>query len=410
MKQPCPYCGNNPVPHFLYFYNESLNVWFTPLRRMLLYNGLTNAMKRWGFGKNVGEFFFRLALSLGAITIQYDIKACKVRRAKVMWEEAQRRGFRMGELLLFGRPFDCYWTEKTEGQLKKHLLFSGLPRPSGYSNPLLDSMDDKWIFKKIMMQNDLPVSRGGCCWGFFQAKKIFKRIQSLAPAGDPPFPVIVKPRAGSRGRHSTTFVSTETDLKKALRIARQLCYWVMVEEQLFGPVYRATVINFVLRGVLRGDGPEVTGDGRNTISHLVEIKNNLPHEGVKNILLDAEAGLFLSRQGLGFSSIPALGLVVAISEKIGVNYGGSSSEDYDICHPDNKALFEKAARILGDPIVGFDFIIPNITQSYKDQRCGFIEVNTLPFINLHHDPLRGRPRNVAAAVWDMLELNVNGNL
>jgi D-alanine-D-alanine ligase-like ATP-grasp enzyme len=102
------------------------------------------------------------------------------------------------------------------------------------------------------------------------------------------------------------------------------------------------------------------------------------------------------------SYVPDAGQAVNLSEKIGVNYGGSSSEDYDICHPDNKELFLRAAEVLGDPLVGFDFIISDISLSYKHQKCGFIEVNSLPFINLHHDPLLGAPRNAAALVWDML--------
>jgi cyanophycin synthetase len=85
-----------------------------------------------------------------------------------------------------------------------------------------------------------------------------------------------------------------------------------------------------------------------------------------------------------------------------VNYGGSSSEDFEICHPENKKLFVKAAKSLGDPIVGFDFIIPDISQPWQEQKCGFIEANSLPFINLHHDPLLGQPRNVAAKVWEMI--------
>jgi D-alanine-D-alanine ligase-like ATP-grasp enzyme len=110
----------------------------------------------------------------------------------------------------------------------------------------------------------------------------------------------------------------------------------------------------------------------------------------------------LSRQNLKLLSVLDKGQTINLSEKIGVNYGGSSGEDFEICHPDNKELFVRAAKILGDPIVGFDFIISDITQSYARQKCGFIEVNSLPFINLHHDPLHGTPRNVAAKVWEMV--------
>lgn len=233
-------------------------------------------------------------------------------------------------------------------------------------------------------------------------------------------PVIVKPRAGSRGRHSTTFVYTLEDLKQAYKIAKKLCFWVIVEEQLMGPVFRATLINYELCGVLRGDPPQIIGDGAHNIEELITIKNSQPHPGVKDVIIDEGMEKFIERQisvklkakseklwslpaaNSYFNYIPALGEIIQLSEKIGVNYGGSSSEDFEICHPDNKELFIRAAKVLGDPVVGFDFIIPDITKSWKEQNCGFIEANSLPFINLHHDPLLGAPRNVAAKVWEMM--------
>jgi D-alanine-D-alanine ligase-like ATP-grasp enzyme len=124
--------------------------------------------------------------------------------------------------------------------------------------------------------------------------------------------------------------------------------------------------------------------------------------GVKDIAVDAAMELFLARQNLKASSVLKTGETIYLSEKIGGNYGGSCSEDFEICHPDNKELFLRAAEVLGDPIVGFDFIIPDVAVSWRRQQCGFIEANSLPFINLHHDALLGKPRNAAAMVWDMM--------
>jgi hypothetical protein len=433
MKTPCPYCGNNPVPHRFYWYSESLNIFLTPFRQKILYNPLSRFFKGKMWPGKIGKFFLDLGLFFGVVSLMRDVRHCKVRRAQVLWEEAQKRGIDMSELLLFGRPVDVYVAEKKYPLSIIHnplpskirdkrlrIIFNGLPRPAGYVNKWLDLMDDKWLFKKAMLENGLPVPTGASCSSFSQARENFNRIQK---------PVIVKPRAGSRGRHSTTFVSSESDLKKAFKIAKQLCRWVIVEEQLFGPVYRATVIGgpstslgtSKLAGVLRGDPPFVTGDGLHSIADLISAKNSQPHPGVhpvescdagsrqvgtfnrvKDIAADASCEVFLSRQNLTLSSVLEKGTVVNLSEKIGVNYGGSSSEDFDICHADNKELFLRAARVLGDPVVGFDYIIPDITKSYKEQRTGFIEVNSLPFINLHHDPLLGAARNAAALVWDML--------
>jgi len=268
-----------------------------------------------------------------------------------------------------------------------------MPRPRGYDDAALDTLDDKSAFKKKFSKAGLPVPKVGSVWNFRQAKKIFRKI---------PKPVIVKPRAGSRGRHSTTFINTEAELRKAYKIAKQLCFWVIVEQHIKGPVYRATLVDFKLRGVLRGDPPQVTGDGKQSIEELVTLKNQQPHEGVKDVVLDEKTNIFLSRQNLHRASVLPAGEKIALSEKIGVNYGGSSSEDFEICHEDNKKLFELAAKVADDPIVGFDYIISDIAKSYKGQTTGFIEANSMPFINLHHDPLLGRPQNVAKYVWELV--------
>jgi hypothetical protein len=422
MKTTCVYCGKNPVPHWFYRYSESLNILLTWPRQKFLYNPLTGFFAKREWSSFLEKLFLDLGMFLGVIKLRGDVSLCKIRRAQVLWEEAEKRGIKMRELIIFGRAVDTYVAEKIRNP-QSAIVFNGLPRPAGYVNKWLDLMDDKWLFKKIMMENNLPVPMGASCSNFRQARKIFNEIQNISPNLKS---VIVKPRAGSRGRHSTTFVRSEADLKKAFKIAKKLCYWVMVEEQLFGPVYRATIIDGHLAGVLRGDPPQVLGDGVHSIADLIGIKNSLPHQGVKDIVINDEMKRFTKRQlnqpGFGAKGhprlkdylktedapwsldeyIPLSDEIITLSEKIGVNYGGSSSEDYDICHPDNKELFITAAKVLGDPIVGFDFIIPNITVSWKNQKCGLIEVNSLPFINLHHDPLLGTPRNAAALVWNML--------
>lgn len=390
------------MPHRLYWYEESLNILFTPIRQKLIYNPCSRWLKKFIIPP-FSAFLFYCAKFFGILRLRADRTACKVRRAQVLWEEAEKRGIAMSEVLLFGKPIDVYVAERLNNQpigqsanqhiSQRGIIFSGLPRPQGYDNRWLELMDDKFLLKQKLRAANFPVPRGGSVTGTAAALKIFGRIDK---------PAIVKPRAGSRGRHTTTFIYSEADLRRAVKIAQQLCHWVIVEEQLTGPIFRATVIGGKLAGVLRGDEPQITGDGQHKISELIGIKNPRSHPGVKDIIIDDAMELFLSRQNLDINSVPYSGRLVSLSEKIGVNYGGSSSEDYEICHPDNKELFLRAAAVVGDPIVGFDFIIPNITRSFREQKCGFIEANSLPFINLHHDPLLGSPRNAAALVWDLV--------
>ncbi len=174
----------------------------------------------------------------------------------------------------------------------------------------------------------------------------------------------------------------------------------------------------------------MVGDGTSSLNQLIDTKNTTRDTEVGEVEKDQKMAWFLKRQlscdgkielsqeelikpwkmvshnrwdKSIFEYMPQKGEIVYLSEKIGLSYGGDSAEEYDICHPDNKEIFEKAARVFGDPIIGFDFMIPDIAKSWKEQRCGFLEANTVPFINLHHDPHKGTPRNVAAKVWDLME-------
>ena len=83
--------------------------------------------------------------------------------------------------------------------------------------------------------------------------------------------------------------------------------------------------------------------------------------------------------------------------------GASNTDVTDDIHLDNRVLLENIGALLKDPLVGVDFIMQDASRSWREQeRAGVIECNSLPFIDLHHYPLNGAPRNVAGALWDII--------
>ena len=115
-KTNCLYCGNNPVPHFVNWYFESLNVLLTPLRLRLLDNFFSNWLRYPARKVNLPFLAVRIFRLIGIISYQTEVKQCKVRRAQVLWEEAGKRGIEMVELLLFGKSFDTYVAWKVNGK------------------------------------------------------------------------------------------------------------------------------------------------------------------------------------------------------------------------------------------------------------------------------------------------------
>ncbi len=392
MPNKCRACGNNPTPHALAWFSESLTLMLNSLNQLV-----GNSFINRGFSRGFEWFttgallFFR---KIGVVKINTDPAQIPGLRGKVLWDEAVKRGIPIHTILFAGKGTDTYGV--TIG--KKQLYFSGIPRlphtPSGSEW----WMDDKAILKKKLQAAGLPVARGGVFSRYSPLVKMFAALEK---------PVIIKPRLGSRGRHTTTNIFEEKDLYKAFKSAKQLCYWVIMEEHLVGSVYRGTCIDGVLVGVLRGDPPRITGDGIHTINELVVEKNNHKHQQVHDVVLGSEHAEFLARQGHTFDTVLPAGKTIDLIEKIGISYGGYSAEVTAVVHPEIKRSLEAAARIVGDPILGFDFIIEHIADDPTRQKWGIIECNGVPFINLHHFPIEGASNNVARHVWDFVEKNID---
>ena len=259
-------------------------------------------------------------------------------------------------------------------------------------------MDNKAVLKEKFRKAGLPVAKGGAVSTLKEAKKLFK---TLTP------PVIAKPFSGSGSRHTVLHIMNEADLSNGFRIAKQIAPKVVIEEELTGSVYRATVVDGVFAAALRRDQPHVTGDGVSTITELVEKANEHPKRSgpyFHKMKLDEVAEEELRWQGLTVDSVLPKGVRATLHQKINWSVGGTTADVTDETHPDNRALFEEVARVLKAPIVGLDFIIEDMSRSWKEQeRLGILECNSMPFFDNHHLPFEGEPRNVAALIWDAME-------
>ncbi len=386
----CPYCGNNQVPHTITLINDYLALLNKPLE-WLGSSRLGQQIER--FFSLLGPPLVRLAAAGGMITFNTDSSKAPNGRSQVIWEEAQRRSIPMKQLVFFGKPLDTYIAKLPN----RTIVFNSLPVPAKLQTSAIRWMDDKLKLKKKLMAAGIPVARGGAFMNFAPMLRLFRQIDK---------PVIVKPAVGSRGRHTTTFIYTEEQLKKAFDIGKQLARSLVMEEHLTGSVYRGTIIGDKLVGVLRGDPPRVTGDGTSTITQLIAKKNAAKHPKVKDVVVTALTKDFLARSSYTIESVLPKDKIIDLTEKIGISYGGFAAEDFTITHPKTKQILERAGRAVNFPTMGFDFIIQDITKDPDEQKWGIIECNSLPFIDLHHHPLQGEPVNAASAVWDFWEVSL----
>lgn len=384
-KVICTYCGDSYVNHTLSQIGSFLAVTFDA--HVINITRYAPQFIRI-FVDKIFLVFFEFMVWSGMARLSDDIDKAKTFRSRVIWEEARRRGIEMRQVFMFGQALDLY-RGIINGQT---VYFDSLPIPTELS-VLSQNWDDKILLKDKLSAKNIPVPKyfSFNIFTLSQAEKKFAEFQK---------PVIVKPRVGSRGRHTVTNIQTIEQFRKAVTVVRQISMFISMEEHLDGDVCRATFVAGKLMGFYRGGSPYVIGDGKKTILELIKEKDSHRQDRVEKIDINDEVKDYLSRSGFHLEDILSEGVRLSLTYRTGRLFGGVTREMLDELHPSFVPILTEAAKIVGLPVLGFDCIVKDPTKDALTQRWGIIECNTLPFIDLHYYALEGKPKNIAGAIWD----------
>lgn len=389
-KSSCSYCGDAPVAHAL-FYFDSLMSAITEPHISWVVRRAPAFLKT--FADWLPAFTFKTFALIGLARFSGDISRANTFRSRVVWEEAQRRGIRMEQLILFGKPMEFYRAFIKIKSKTREIFFQSLPIPPEFMEFKKD-WDNKFVLKEELQKYDIPVPAYRRL-PLFSSKKINKIFESLSK------PLIIKPKLGSRGRHTVTNIRTLADFQKAIKVSKAMSPFLVAEEHLEGYVCRATVVTGKLVGFYRGETPFIVGDGIKTVRELIAEKDEKRPARVEKVTLGSELEEHISRFGFSMDDVPSKGAKFSLTHRVGRLFGGATKEMLDEAHPSFAPIFERAGKATGLAVAGFDAIIPDPTQPADAQRWGVIECNTLPFIDLHYYALEGKPKNIAGMIWDL---------
>lgn len=392
-KSSCSYCGDAPINHFFSFLESMVSITLDNYaKRIIKY--VPFFVK--DFVDLIPEFLFRTLAFLKLASFSKDIDKANTFRSKIIWEEAKKRGIIMEQVIFLGKPLDQYRAKLKFKNETKFFYFESIPiRPEFLDTT--KNWDDKVIMKREFEKYGIPVPAyfSLSSFTFFRLKKIEEIFNKLSK------PIIIKPRVGSRGRHTITNINDLKHFREGINIAKQICSYLVVEEHLKGNVCRATLVDGVLGGFYKGHAPTLIGDGKKTIRELIEEKDKKRESRVEPIRMGKELYDHILRSGFTVSDILPIGVSLPLTHHVGRLFGGTTREMIQDLHPSFIHIFEKAAKIVDLSVVGFDCIIPDSTMDAYSQKWGIIECNSLPFIDLHYYALEGKPKNIAGMIWDM---------
>jgi len=383
----CVYCGDSPTNHFFsYVENLALSIPQKHFNIALRYTShfIVSSLD------NARPIIFATLAFFGFAKFKDDIEGVKSFRSRVIWEEALRRGLHMEQVYIYSKPLETYRVS-IGGQRQ---YFFSLPIPPKRLKTVED-WDDKCFLKQELLRHKIPVPKFVSLPFFnLDTKKYFNLFEK---------PIIVKPREGSRGRHTTTNIYTSAEFEKAIKIGGIISSNLIMEEHLEGDICRATVVDGKLAGFYRAGTPKITGDGKKTVRELIEEKNENRPERIGVVKVGREIEEFIARLGFTPQSVVPNGHSLSLTHRTGRLFGGMTKEMIDELHPSFISILENAAKVTSLPVAGFDCVIPDPTKEAGAQKWGIIECNTLPFIDLHYYALEGKPRNIAGMIWDLWE-------
>ena len=259
---------------------------------------------------------------------------------------------------------------------------------------------DKEATKRVLESCGVPVPKG----------TVINFFDDLEDAVDyvGGYPIVVKPLDGNHGRGITIDIRSWEEAAAAYDAARAVSRSVIIEKYYLGRDHRVLVVDGKVVAVAERVPAHVVGDGRLTISELVEETNRDPNRGdghdnvLTRIILDRNSYALMERQGFTLDTVLHKNEICYLRATANLSTGGIAVDRTDEIHPQNAWLAQRIVKIIGLDIAGIDIVTTDISRPLRETDGVVVEVNAAPGFRMHVAPSQGIPRNVAAAVIDML--------
>jgi cyanophycin synthetase len=259
---------------------------------------------------------------------------------------------------------------------------------------------DKEKTKNILASMGARVPQGKVIYSFSELEDAIPRLGG--------FPIVIKPLNGNHGRGITIDIKSWEHAEIAYDRAKEVSKGVIVEHFYQGRDHRILVVNHKVVAVAERVPAHVVGNGKATISALIDQENQDPRrgEGHDNVLtlikLDDSTDEVLSNQGYTLDTVLPLDQICYLRATANLSTGGIAIDRTDEIHPETLWLAERVSKIIDLDVAGIDVVTTDISKTLAEADGVIVEVNAAPGLRMHISPSVGVGRNVAAPIISML--------
>lgn len=265
---------------------------------------------------------------------------------------------------------------------------------------------DKLLTKELLNSQNVPVAEGNEVCNIISLLKEGERIG---------YPLVLKPRFGSKGKGVIINIKNEHDLVHSYNSLKNEFNDLIIEKYIEGNDYRVCVIDYNVVAVSLRVPPFVVGDGVSNIKELIRKLNDNPKRGydhekpLTKVKIDQQVIDYLNKQGYDLTSILSDGVKIFLRENANLSTGGMAIDCTDEICEENKEICVRTAKAIGLDICGVDIKTVDISKPLYGTGA-VMEVNSAPGIRMHLYPSEGKSRDIGEAILNMQYNGVPRNI